>query len=212
METAEEAKNRDWQDMMDEVYEYWNEDTKNRTRISSAKHFGSKHVIAVRLGNFNYQVDNGGTSQWVHNGYAEEDLEPLIEFFNKALSFGLNKFSSLHNNTLKDILELLTDLRKWGNPNSESWMIDCQYCDGEGTEEESETDEVYNCFHCGGTGLEETKTFSDVFSNYCFSCIEKQTIFKENGDACEAYSFYIWGKSLFQELLNNYEEIEDATT
>ena len=204
METAEEAKNRDWQDMMDEVYEYWNEDTKNRTRISSAEHFGPKHVIAVRLGNFNYQVGNGGTSQWIHNGYAEEDLDPLIEFFNKALVFETKLNNSVHINALNDIIKILSSFRAHANPNWSRWTIDCSYCDGTGTQEpEDEDDEEYKCFHCGGSGHEETKDYCETFQYFEFKDIEKNTILGKDDK-----SFYVWEESLFQELLDNFEEIE----
>jgi hypothetical protein len=34
----------------------------------------------VVLGNFNYQVENGGLEQWIYNGYFHDDSEKLIEY------------------------------------------------------------------------------------------------------------------------------------
>ena len=202
----EKIKNiTDHQTLMDEVYDYWNEGLEDRTRISSAEHFGPLHVIAIRLGNFNYQVGNGGTRQWVDNGYAQEDLEPLIEFFQKSLVFEKNtkEEGSVHILALEDIIGLLVSLRNYSNPNASSWMVDCDYCDGSGEEEYEEDGETYDCMHCNGTGNVKTRDYTESLGYFEFSSVEKKTILQGNPNS----SFYVWEESLFQELLDNFEEI-----
>ena len=208
------ANDRDWQKLMDEVYEYWNEDIKTRNRISSAEHFGSLHLAAVRLGNFNYQVGNGGTHQWVNNHYAVEDIKPLLEFFKKALVFEkeTREENSVHILALEDIISLLSSIIEHSDPDSEEWIIDCSYCDGSGEEDAFEEDgeTVYDtstCFHCGGKGTEKTKDYAESLNYFDFGSEEQKTILRKFPDNS---SFYVWEQSLFQELLDNFEEIENV--
>ena len=58
-----------WQAIMDAAYEKWRTDRgmSYRTFLQS---LNPTEQIAVRLGNLNYQVGNGGFRQWVDNGYA----------------------------------------------------------------------------------------------------------------------------------------------
>jgi len=212
----EKIKNiTDHQTLMDEVYAYWNEGLDDRTRISSAEHFGPLHVIAVRLGNFNYQVGNGGTRQWVDNGYAVEDIKPLLEFFKKSLVFEkeIREENSVHISALEDIITILSSIIEHSDPDEEEWIIDCSYCDGSGEEEEAYEEDgetVYDtstCFHCGGSGTEKTKDYNESLNYFDFKEIEQKTILRKFPDAS---SFYVWEKSLFQELLDNFEEIENV--
>jgi len=59
------------QKLMDEFYHFWQleENCKLSQKVVLEK-FGSElHRAAVILGNFNYQVENGGFEQWIFNGY-----------------------------------------------------------------------------------------------------------------------------------------------
>lgn len=56
------------QTLMDEAYKGWESDTTYMDFLASLP---AGHRYAVLLGNMNYQVENGGWSQWIGNGYAE---------------------------------------------------------------------------------------------------------------------------------------------
>jgi hypothetical protein len=69
------------QALMDEVYNEWKKEGNNgRDKWDVLKHFSDAHQIAVTFGNFNYQVGNGGISQWIYNGYFHDDSEKFIEY------------------------------------------------------------------------------------------------------------------------------------
>lgn len=56
-----------WQKLMDTAYEKWPEKTTKREFL---KLLTEPERAAVLLGNANYQIENGGHTQWVDNGYA----------------------------------------------------------------------------------------------------------------------------------------------
>jgi hypothetical protein len=63
-----ETKKDIHQEIMDKVYDLW----KSHGEWSQEDlfdHITYKEKIAVALGNFNYQVENGGFMQWRCNGY-----------------------------------------------------------------------------------------------------------------------------------------------
>jgi len=69
------------QALMDEVYTEWQkEENKGKGKWDVLDGFSAAHQIAVVLGNFNYQVENGGLEQWIYNGYFHDDAEKLIEY------------------------------------------------------------------------------------------------------------------------------------
>jgi hypothetical protein len=80
---------------MDEVYDYWNTDLKNLTRLQACDHFGPLHRAAVQLGNLNYQVENGGFSQWWDNEYGPEDIEDLLRLAQQGKNRGIQHFDTL---------------------------------------------------------------------------------------------------------------------
>lgn len=84
----EEVKNEVHQRLMDEAYELWrgeNEDLNYKKFLNLVKEkLGETHFFAVITGNMNYQVENGGFTQWFDNGYAEDTIEELIKFFENA--------------------------------------------------------------------------------------------------------------------------------
>ena len=69
------------QKLMDEAYDKWqdNDWTKQDFRNYISENMSRAHLIAVQVGNLNYQVENGGFSQWHDNGYSM-DLEDLISY------------------------------------------------------------------------------------------------------------------------------------
>ena len=69
------------QALMNEFYNEWNnEENKGKGKWDVLGEFSQAHQIAVAFGNFNYQVENGGLSQWICNGYFHDDAEKLTEF------------------------------------------------------------------------------------------------------------------------------------
>ncbi len=69
------------QTLMDEFYTEWQkEENKGKSKWDVLDGLSSAHQIAVVLGNFNYQVENGGISQWIYNGYFHDDADQLIEY------------------------------------------------------------------------------------------------------------------------------------
>lgn len=58
--------------LMDEAYDRWqNGDLKGKSYQEFLTNLAPKHRYAVQLGNYNYQVLNGGHQQWLINRYAE---------------------------------------------------------------------------------------------------------------------------------------------
>ena len=69
-----------WQGLMDQAYAKWqaNREWRYRQFLLNLDAIERKAVI---LGNFNYQVCNGGIQQWVDNGYCvtAQDLLSILE-------------------------------------------------------------------------------------------------------------------------------------
>ena len=72
------------QQLMDEVYDKWR-NNKNWDYNDFVGELGIKHALAVLTGNLNYQVENGGFSQWHFNEYSSEaqKLLTLLSFYKK---------------------------------------------------------------------------------------------------------------------------------
>ena len=62
------TKDSVWQQLMDENYKWWNA-SKKRSYEDMLVHAGLRGEAAILIGNFNYQVCNGGVDQWICNGY-----------------------------------------------------------------------------------------------------------------------------------------------
>jgi hypothetical protein len=144
------------QNLMDEVYSKWNtEECRSMKRLEVIEEFFTLlHRVAVQFGNMNYQVNNGGWSQWHGNGY-DEDLEDLIEYAKKGTAQGIKYFDAL--------LQILIDIESLGEPSDYDNTEDCECsnCGGTGyinfyDEDEEIEEECPEC--CGdGTWEEETK-------------------------------------------------------
>ena len=70
-----------WSFIMDQSYDIWKNNSMSRDEFLSK--LSDYEKLAVKFGNFNYQVENGGLMQWDCNGYSE-DLEDLQEFLTKS--------------------------------------------------------------------------------------------------------------------------------
>jgi len=131
------------QNLMDEVYNKWSELIEsggNTDRLEVIeKYFTPLHRIAVQLGNFNYQVENGGFFQWYDNKYAGEDLDDIIDILEKSVEFGIEGADK--------ILKLLYQFRDLGDVNDYSSIetVECPECRFF-TEHEDE------CPECGDEG------------------------------------------------------------
>lgn len=85
---------------MDEAYARWQSD-KNMSEDDWRESLSPREAIAVNVGNLNYQVENGGFSQWHYNGYSE-NLPILI----KALQT-INNYHSI--NSTRTVLRIVLD-------------------------------------------------------------------------------------------------------
>jgi hypothetical protein len=70
---------------MDEFYSEWQkEENRGKDKWDILGGFSEAHQIAVVFGNFNYQVENGGLSQWIYNRYFNSDAEKFTDYLEKG--------------------------------------------------------------------------------------------------------------------------------
>lgn len=138
------------QSLMDEVYDKWRtEECSKMDKLEVIdKYFTPKHKIAVQLGNMNYQVNNGGWSQWHFNGF-DEDLEDLIQYAKMGTKLNLKTFTTL--------LQILTDIKALGEPSDydDTEWNECPECSGSGiiyTYDDEDNEIEKECSECGGEG------------------------------------------------------------
>lgn len=176
------SENSITQKLMDEVYTKWNtEEYRTMDRLEVIGNFFTPvHRAAIQLGNMNYQVNNGGWSQWHLNGYSE-DLEDIIEIAKKGTAQGIKYFDTL--------LQILTDIEALGEPKdyNDTEECTCSYCSGHGTitdyNEDDEEIEV-DCPECGGEGTweedidgeEEYRSLLNDFDNKYYEFNEDELI------------------------------------
>lgn len=65
---------------MDRSYEKWEDNLSRGDFLSLLTPY---EKLAVQFGNFNYQVQNGGFSQWVVNNY-DDEIDDLENFINEC--------------------------------------------------------------------------------------------------------------------------------
>jgi len=97
------SKNEDLiQQLMDEFYTEWqNRDGVSRENLLDEYLSKSpKHVVAVRFGNMNYQVGNGGWMQWHDNEYSK-DIEVLMDYCIRGYSLGHKIFKEIYQILMK---------------------------------------------------------------------------------------------------------------
>ena len=198
----------DHQEIMNVVYYILNlQDYKGvKDRSLVMKNCGPIFQYAVQLGNFNYQVGNGGLEQWVRNNYAEEDLVDILSIItayarkieHKEIAYpdGLEQDDLL---TCKNIINILNEMVRHADPTRGEWSIDCEYCDGSG-EEESEEEEEIDCYHCGGSGSDSTKDYSRAMEFFDYQSVTNEYL----TPASKKNDFYSW-IDMFQRILNNFK-------
>ena len=143
------------QKLMDEVYDKWNTEecrAMNKLDVIS-HHFTPLHRAAVQFGNMNYQVNNGGFTQWHDNGYSE-DLEDLIEYAKKGTAQGIKHIDAL--------LQILIDIEALGEHNDYDDVEECicTECSGHGTimdYNDNDEEVEIECPECCGEGAWEEK-------------------------------------------------------
>ena len=101
-----------WEFIMHNAYEVWQNN--NMTREEFLSSLTPYEEMAVKFGNFNYQVENGGLMQWDLNGYSE-DLEYLQEFLSNCDYLKRNKFLEILESfsTVKDAIGNLNKYDDW---------------------------------------------------------------------------------------------------
>jgi hypothetical protein len=104
------------QALVDEVYREWQkEENKNKSKWDVLDKFSAAHQIAVVLGNFNHQVENGGIEQWIYNGYFRDDAEKLIEHLEAGAEFDERCRTILDKIYKLDQYAQETDCDRYGN-------------------------------------------------------------------------------------------------
>jgi len=133
-----------WQGLMDASYDRWKSgDLSEARREDFVAALDETHRDAVLLGNLNYQVENGGFSQWVDNGHGVE-----ISMVRAALRRLGTEAAKAADAMLGRLEPHLSDGTDNGWVMGEPYESDepCPDCDG-GT-----TDEGEGCGTCGGGG------------------------------------------------------------
>lgn len=185
------------QNLMDEVYNKWNTDQyKHMSRLDViSEHFTPLHKVAVQFGNMNYQVQNGGFSQWYFNGYCE-DLGDLIQYAKRGTTQKIKHFDVL--------LKILIGIRALGEPkdyDSVDYYTDtCSFCSGSGYNDDEEES---ICEYCNGTGEDEYEEQIDGEIEYC-SLLEE---FDDKYYAIDEDELLV----SFDEFLNRFWEDVDIT-
>jgi hypothetical protein len=171
----DEWKNNDW----------YYEDVCNWLRTN----FGELAEIAMYIAKYNYQVCNGGHSQYFGNGYASSNSngyndnydqidthERFVELFtkldlNKTLELGPKVYDVISDFEL----ELNDEIEECGECRGNG-EIDCNNCDGSGNidcEEcrgSGENDEGEECSNCDGNGNIECDECGSSGTERCGEC------------------------------------------
>lgn len=101
-----------WSFIMDQSYDIWKNNSMSRDEFLSK--LSDYEKLAVKFGNFNYQVENGGLMQWDCNGYSE-DLEDLQEFLTKSDYSRKDRFLGILDafSNVKDAINKLDKYDDW---------------------------------------------------------------------------------------------------
>ena len=83
--------NKVYENLTDE----WDDSTEELLHITEI--FGVEYKIAVQFVELHAQVCNGGFYQWLYNGYAERDLDDLLEICEESTNDVLLKLAKLLN-------------------------------------------------------------------------------------------------------------------
>jgi len=150
------------QKLMDEFYHFWQlEENCKLSQEAVLEKFDSKlHKAAVILGNFNYQVENGGFEQWIFNGYYVF-IDELIDL----LMIG----SEQNIKYLNRVLGMVQEIRD-AIPDMDD-LIQCSECGGIGYLIDNDNDE-YICEECNGDGKIELSEY--VARNVDFNTLDSE--------------------------------------
>ena len=148
IEHDEDYKNGDYtQAIMNYAYSKWNDD-KHKGGIDEymEKNFHPHFALIIMLGKYNYQVENGGHSQYFYNGYASYGSSGIM-YDHKDIERHLKMMELLKETPLieKEIGKKVYNIMKKFASIMENPGENCYGCDGDGTIEDT-------CDNCHGTG------------------------------------------------------------
>ena len=138
-----EQDEKDHQTLMNQAYKKWENNDIRREEFLLL--LSPVEKLAVILGNFNYQVCNGGFSQWNYNDYSC-DAGYLFEMFNKFVNNGHTQFK-FYTTLLQEFMEMEGDEQK---SLGETF---CYECNGSGKSSNSDENEWIDCEECNGNGF-----------------------------------------------------------
>lgn len=173
------------QGLMDKAYAKWQKggDLEGKSDAEFVAALDDMQELAVRVGNLNYQVENGGFSQWFSNSYGKRDLAWLLDFFSKHSEYAA--FQWAHG--------LLSKVDKIAEGPFE---IACDYCGGSGDQEydDDETGETKTepCDYCHGDGTVEVTDIDEVEGDLFDK--EDDEFYQRNGELLAATEKYVSGK------------------
>ena len=163
-ETEEYKEGNFWQCIMNMGYSVWQKrdndiDSDDDMFEYVEKTYGSGFRLMIHLGNYYYQVGNGGHDQYWHNGYASsgssgfggnhEDAYVVDWMIENIENSPISRYDSV-----KKMILILKEFSK----SVEDYSPDCQECDGYGNDSGYCNDcsgtgnNTYDCDDCGGSG------------------------------------------------------------
>ena len=127
--------------LMKEVSGVWQIDCANgKTLSETLEGFSLAHRIAMRFGNFNYQVYNGGILVYISNRYFADAYEDMLYYLKKGAETDYAPFARL-----LETFQTLSETYSGGDYDDKgNCRTRCDACDGDGTED---------CITCGGLGV-----------------------------------------------------------
>lgn len=126
-----------------------------------SKNYGEESAFLIMLGKFNQQVENGGITQWIDNGYASNDkkhsygrdqridislLEKMIEYFESS-PLKETEIGEKVYHLLIEIRDLIEETADYCQRCRNHRYIRCTSCNGTGRTEDDE-----ECEECEGEG------------------------------------------------------------
>lgn len=191
------------QSIIDVAYDKWREkgngiDSYNDMLDYVRKTYGKTFDMLIQIGNYNYQVENGGHSQYWLNGYASSETSGFANVHKECgnLDRLINDIESslLPKKYPKITSEVLAIMKKFREI-LEDYDERCDECDGQGYTEEScydcheEGKFERECWECDGTGEYEGETCDECggsgeIEEDCESC-DGQGYIEENCYNCQ---------------------------
>ena len=172
--------------------------------ISKGEKDAERINVSTALGNFNYQVENGGIHQWFYNNYYKHGLPILLDFLPRVTEYYLEATDKYQLANM--ILTNLIKIAEYEDYTANTWTTDCLECNGTGYYEDDE-EENTSCEECGGTGTIETDDFSEIISHLLpFDFDSKFYRF----DSAEIFNEYI--KNFDKIMKNEGEDMSNVNT